>query len=116
MLEHINERVLTPVIPLPQPQPVVHKIEGWRLDPRYDLLTPSQAALLAADLMAGGTVTLTRAEALALTRARPRHLRTARALAPTLSRSERIDIECGVETFASILRNRQAAAAKTPVA
>jgi hypothetical protein len=66
--------------------------------------------------MAGGTVTLTRAQALAVTGARPRHLKTAQALAPTLSTSERIDIECGVRTLASILRDRRTMEALTNAA
>jgi len=108
MVEHHSERVLTPVIPRPQAQPVVRRIPGWRLDSRYRQ-SASQRALLACDLIAGAPAQgFTWAEAAAVAGSNSRYI----GIAKTLSPQERARVEAGEINLNGILRERRRIAAE----
>jgi len=103
MSEHLNERASSPNIAILQPEPVIRRIPGWRLDRHYRQ-TAGQRALLASDLVAGVPVQqFTWAEAIAVTGSNSRYVAIAKSLCP----QERARVEAGTITLSGILRERR---------
>jgi hypothetical protein len=96
------ERAFSPVVSIPQAEP--RKIAGWNLDRRYPPKSPTEAALLAVDLVAGVPLEpLTRAQALSVTGASGYYFSLARSLSPT----ERAMVEAGEMTLSGVVKYRR---------
>jgi hypothetical protein len=103
-MAQLSERVLTPVISLPQVQPAVRRIPAWKLDPRFGERSTSERALLALDLAAAVPIEpLSRAAALAATGTSVRSFAIAKSLTPY----ERQMVEAGRLTLGGVVRARR---------
>jgi len=97
------DRASSPNIAILQPEPVIRRIPGWKLDGRYRQ-TASQRALTASDLVAGVPVQrFTWQEAATVAGSNSRYLAIARSLSP----QERVRVEAGAITLGGILRERR---------
>ena len=102
-LTNTLERITTPEILAPQP-PIPRVLTGSMFDARCRRLNPTEAALLAADLVAGRAILErpTADQALRLTGATWRYYWVARSLTPL----ERASVEFGRVTLSSLAQGR----------
>jgi hypothetical protein len=109
----VCEKASTPVLTLLQSPPVPRRIPGWALDQRFRPWTPTEAALLAVDLVRGVPIEpLSVVAAFSVTGTTAHYYNIAWSLSP----AERDMVEVGGKTLTDIVRRRRAVKAISNVA